>query len=128
MPGPGAYGPLSWSHPRPPSLQAYVAVFLATFIYWTLFIWYGGASIVGWIPGFVVTYLVWRGSMMAWVVAVVAAAVYLVISAIEIEMATAPGGHHPILHVIESVLVVAMLTLLLVPATRRFYNLEARQR
>ncbi len=64
---------------------------------------------------------------MAWLVAIVATGIYFVVSAIEIEMATTPGGHHPILHVIESVLVVTMLTLLLVPTTRRFYNLEMRQ-
>lgn len=126
MPEPGPHGRLSWSYPRPLSLQAYVVVFVVTFIYWTVFIWYGGGfSIVGWVPGFVVTYLAWRGSRMAWAVAVVAAAVYLAISVIEIEMATSPGGHHPILHVIESALVLTMLTLLLVPTTRRFYNLKA---
>lgn len=128
MPEPGPYGPLPWSYPRPRSLQAYVAVYVVTFVYWAVFLWYGGSSIFGWIPGFIVTYLTWRGSKIAWVVAIFAATVYLAISAIEIQMATVPGGHHPILHVIESVLVLTMLIFLLVPTSRRFYNLEARQR
>jgi len=126
MPDPGPYGPLSWSYPRPRSLQACVAIYITTFIYYAIFIWEGGSNMFGWVPGSVVVYLAWRGSKMAWGVAVVATAVYLVISAIEIEMATSAGGHHPVLHVIESVLVLTMLVLLLAPETRRFYDLSSR--
>jgi hypothetical protein len=103
-----------------------VATYLTTFIYYAIFIWEGSSNIFGWVPGFIVVYLAWRGSKMAWRVAVAATAVYLVISAIEIEMATAPGGHHPILHVIEAGFLLAMLALLWLPPTRRFYDLALR--
>lgn len=127
MPEPGPFGPLPWSYARPRSLQAFLVVFVVTFVYWTTFISYGGTSVVGWLPGFVVTYLAWRGSKTAWAVAVIGTGIYLVVSAIEVGMATTPGGHHPMLHVIESILVLTMLALLLMPTTRRFYDLEARQ-
>jgi hypothetical protein len=126
MPEPGPYGPLPASYPRPQSLQGYVVLYMATFIWYVVAIWEGGSNIIGWVPGFVVVYLAWRGSKIAWVIAIVAAAIYLGISATEIQMATAPGGHHPILHVVESVLVLTMLVLLLLPTTRRFYDLDER--
>lgn len=127
MPEPGPYGPLPWSYPRPRSLQAFVAIYLCTFIYYAVFIWEGTSNIFGWVPGFIVVYLAWRGSKTAWGVTVAATAAYVVISAIEIEMAAAPGGHHPILHVIESVLLLGSLVLLLLPETRGFYDLKTRQ-
>lgn len=126
MPEPGPYGPLSWSYPRPRSLQACGGVYVATFIYWTVFVWYGGSSVLGWVPGFVVAYLAWRGSRMAWLLAIVSAAVYLVISVVETGMAASPGGHHPVLHVVESALVLTMMVLLLAPETRHFYDLSSR--
>jgi hypothetical protein len=103
-----------------------VAIYVATFIYYAIFIWEDNSNILGWMPGFIVVYLAWRGSKMAWAVAVAVTAVYLVVSATEIQMATAPGGHQPILHVVESILLLTTLVLLLLPSTRLFYDLDER--
>ena len=126
MPEPGPYGPVQWSRPRPRTLWTFVALYAVTAVYWTVFVSEGRANSLGWLAGLLIVYLLWTGSKVAWITAAIVLSLSVVVSVVEIGMATAPGGHHPIVHVIESVLLAAMLALLLLKETRRFYALESR--
>ncbi|HYI45196.1 MAG TPA: hypothetical protein VE174_07025 [Actinomycetota bacterium] len=126
-PEPGPYGPVPWSHPRPWALWAFVALYVVASLYYAIFIWGGSTNILGWVPGVAATYLALRGSKIAWVVSIVLAGLGLLSSAGQVQEARAPGGHAPVLHIIETGFLFAMLVLLLLPQTRRFYDLEARR-
>ncbi|MGH2755690.1 MAG: hypothetical protein ACRDLB_14845 [Actinomycetota bacterium] len=127
MPEPGPYGPLPWSHPRPWSLWAYATLNLVLAVYFTIFIAEGDIDVPAWAFGVVLLYLAWRGSKLAWAASVTSVAIYLIVSAVEVSMATRQGGHHPMLHVMEATLLLAMLVLLLSRPTRRFYDLGLRR-
>lgn len=127
MPEPGPYGPLQWSHPRPWSVWAFVVLYVVTAIYWTVFVSEGRVSSLVWVAGLIGVCLLWRGSKLAMIVSAIILVISVIASVIEVGMARVPGGHQPIVHVVEAALLVSMLVFLLLPQTRRFYNLEARR-
>ena len=110
---------------RPWTLWAYVVTYVVASVHYLTSIWSGGPTALGWLLGLVLVYRLWRGSRPAWITTVVVSAVYLVVSSIEVEMARSPGGHTPLVHLIEAALLVVMLALLLVRPSRRFYGLDA---
>ena len=112
--------------PRPWSLRAFVILYFVTAIYWTVFVSEGRANSLAWVAGLVGVYLLWRGSKPAMIVSALLLGVFGVASVIQVEMAMTPGGHHPVVHVIEAVLLLAMLVLILLPQTRDFYDVPAR--
>ncbi len=121
-------GSVPWSRSRPSSLWAFLALYVISGLYYTFVIYEGGGWVLGAVLSVVLVYFLWRGSKGAWLIAMLLTAIEAVVELGFTFTARSPGGHEPWMHAISFVFYIAMLVFLLLPPTRRFYDLEHRAR
>ena len=119
-------GLLPWAHPRPWTLLAYLALLIIQSTYYYVIIYDGNGNIFGTILSVIVVYFLWRGSRLAWIISIIGTAIAIFVNAGFTFMARTPGGHEPWMHGIALAFFLAEFIFLLLPPTRRFYDLEQR--
>jgi len=118
---------LPWAGPRPWTLWAYLALFVASGIYYYLVIYDGSGGWGGTLFSLLFLYLLWRGSRRAWIVTIVLTGIALIVEFGFTFMARTPGGHEPWMHALAFTFYVGEMILLLLASTRRFYDLRQRE-
>lgn len=122
-PEPGPYGPVPWSEPRPRTLWVCLGLWLVSGVFYAVFIWEGGSNVLGWVFPAAVLYFLWRGSKIAWWISIVYALIGIAAS---LGPALEAGGTESVVHIIEGAFLTAMVVFLVLPPSRRFFDLRTR--
>jgi hypothetical protein len=126
----GEYGPVPWSIPRPLSLWLYVFLLLPISVLPTIGSRIGDLPWLGWALTIGCAYLLLRGSRLFWWLGVILGALGTWgFFAQYLGNRDLPGTHIPVpeLSLIAGILSTVAWILLILPSTRRFFNLEWRR-
>ena len=126
MPRPGPYGPVPWSVPRPWSLWSYVTSQLVMSVYFNLTIQKADWRVwlLSWIIPGGILYLLMRGSKLMWWVSLVFAGFGILGTLGQLAEASGSLVFH---HSVVATLLAAGIILLVLPPSRRFFDLEERK-